>query len=458
MLALLFGPLAFGAVEAWSLAVLELLIFSTVALLAWRGFSWPAIAPARPLVLALAAVAAIGVFQAAHLRRLELPGLLWAPFTTARAPTLRAVLLWFAYAGMAWTVPQLVRDRESARRLVWLVFAFGVCLSAIGLIQRGQGNLWYYGLRPVRYYQSFGPYVNRDHAASFLAMTAMAGGGLGLSYLSRILDGRKARGALADLAALGLLVLFGLGVILYGIRTTTSRGAVHAMAATIGLSALAAGGFLGRARRTALRAAFALGAAGYAAFLWTHPRWVGVLGDVLDISLTFRLSIYRSCLQILRDFPAFGTGLGTFLNVYPSYQESLVPGFVSHAHSDWLELLVQAGWIGAAAFGAGVFTLFVRTVRSWRAMESREGRCLVGGLLAASLCFALHGAIEFTFQIPGNAVLFLTLASLAACAAQTFGRGSASPVRAAPAGVRWTLGGAALLLGAGVFLLPRFQP
>ncbi len=47
----------------------------------------------------------------------------------------------------------------------------------------------------------------------------------------------------------------------------------------------------------------------------------------------------------------------------------------------------------------------------WTREPSSDLRLLIGGGIAAALCFLLHAMLEFTWQIPANAVVFLLIMS-----------------------------------------------
>jgi hypothetical protein len=157
----------------------------------------------------------------------------------------------------------------------------------------------------------------------------------------------------------------------------------------------------------------------------------------MDVSSMGRFSIYGDARRWLRDSPLFGTGLGSFETVYPSYQDSELRATVAHAHSDWLELALESGLTGllAAFAAAGLAARFA--VRAWRSARSTEMRCLIGGGLAAAAAFSAHALFEFCFQIPGNAVVFLGivgfLLSAPSWADKAGGRDKPSPPTAGPA-------------------------
>ena len=334
------------------------------------------------------------------------------PFTAAAHRTGQAVLLWSSYAALLWCAAQALNGRPALRRLAWVIFLMGAVVAVIGIMQGGQGNNAYYGLRPVRRGEPFGPYTNRDHAASLMAMSLFAGLGIFFGRFERMLR-ERAISRRAELSVVLILTAFLLAVIGFGISKTHSRGAIISCVAAAWAVCLLSTSLIGLARgRLAARAGLVCAAAGCALFVFFHPHWIGFVFSTPDSSAAYRLSMYRSGLQIVRDFPLFGVGLGAAQSIFPAYQEGVVQGLVVHVHSDWLELAVVSGVVGVVLYAGALLLFLRRMMRLWLSCLSRELFCLSAGALTAVVAFFLHGFVDFSFQIPANAVVFLALLCL----------------------------------------------
>ncbi|WP_187144342.1 O-antigen ligase family protein [Microvirga massiliensis] len=141
-----------------------------------------------------------------------------------------------------------------------------------------------------------------------------------------------------------------------------------------------------------------------------------------------RSEIYRSTLALIKDHPLFGTGLGSFADVFPALRSDAIPvsGVWDRAHSTPLELTVEMGLpvllsLTALCLPAG-FSLFRGVfVRQRDLVIPLAG--LAGGLLSMS-----HSLLDFSVQIPGYGVV---CASVVACGlAQSFRRGVGIPASA----------------------------
>lgn len=441
-----FGPLAFGATEPWSLAILESAIFLMLFLVTLSGppdLRQPLYRTAFPAVLG---VILIALLQSALPSETSAPASL-LPFTASASGTRRALLLWCAYAALLWCAPQILSDRASLRRFAWAILCVGAFVAFVGIVQRGQGNSAYYGLRAVRHGNPFGPYTNYNHAASLLSMAALMGGGI---FLSRLPDFNRGEGAgrTSDLAATQAVALFLIGLVVLGVVMTESRGGRHSLFLAAFLAAL--GCVRWRDGRRTLLIAFTvllLAALGYAFSVWANPHLVGWGFRKPVTSMLYRFSMYRSGAQMFSDFPIFGVGLGALKDAFPFYQEKIVAGTVEHVHSDWLELLAETGLVGFGVLSTGVSAYAWRTLRAWRSPQSTSARWLMGGGIAAALAFLVHNTIEFSFQIPANAVIFLSISAwIGAVASESSGRPVNPAADAPPTPLRYSVCAGALLL------------
>ncbi len=402
----LFGPLAFGCVEPWSRGALEIGIFALALACFLRGRrELPPMA--TWFWLFAAAFAAFAAFQGLTPVAADLP---WpqVPFTAAPSATRDAVLLWTAYAALLWSVPQAITTHQAARRYCYVLFGLGAGLAAQGLLQAATGGGKLYWYRATELTGVFGPYYNRDHAANFLLMTLAVGVGV---FFSKRRDWPAVDGPPSEYVRSQSRLAAVAALIFAGLVACASRGAFLAMPLSALLVVFVSAGFAKSAKARRLRAGAALAVAAFVVFFCYRMVGLGAeAGAMTDLAITERFYIYGDAWRWLRDAPFFGTGAGSFSTVYPSYQDLDLRGLAEHAHSDWLELVLETGLAGLLAALAAAACLGVGAARAWYAAGSREMRALIGGALGAVAAFAAHSLFEFGFQIPGNAVIFLGLA------------------------------------------------
>lgn len=438
-LVLFFAPAAFGATEWWSRAVLEGLIFGLAAMCALRrDFS----APARGPLLGFGAVIVLGLLQLLREHAVAQPaGLL--PFTVSRPQTLYSLLLWSSLAALFWSASGILRWEGAPRRLAWAVFGTGLFIAFVGVVQRGQGNTAYYGLRAISIGRPFGPFTNPNHAADWLAASSLVGAGLFVESL-----GGRSRAPLADRAAKSVLAAFVLCASIAAVVATGSRGGIHALflGAFLTAALFSTARLAGRTRGFLL-GGLALAALGYVCFLSLNPKWIGLVGGAIDRSAGERLSMYRSGLRLFSDFPVFGVGLGGLQRAFLAYKDPAIYEAVDHIHNSWFEVALEAGAAGAAVFLAA-FLAPLWTVGRRLAGGGHAPGPLLAGYFAAALAVVIHGVVEFTFQIPANAAVAVVL-----MAAVTAGLRGREPQPAPVAGPRRLLA-VALFSAMAVLSLP----
>lgn len=411
---LAFGPFAFGCVEPWAEATLLSLCYLLALGVFLRG-RVAAGAAGTWLWLAPAALALLAVAQAVSAIPAEGARPPW-PFSVCAHDTERALRQWSAWAALAWAVPRVVVDADSARRFVRALFGAGVALALLGFLQAATAGGRVYWLRAAPGMLPFGPYYNKDHAANFLLLAAGLGGGLLASRLHEWTDAGRRSPAPGYLRALGA-TLGGVLLCLAAVLFVKSEGAALALPLGGCAAAAAWAGLAPRPGARLLRAALVAGCAAFVVLLvFGHVGAAADAGGAWDRAVSTRLAIYADSWRWWRDAPLFGTGLGTFGFLYPSYQDSSLRGAVTHAHSDWLELALGGGLLGLLVALAAAGTVLSSALGTLRAGRSREMRALAAGGLVAAAFFAAHALFEFPFQIPGNAAVFTAVCAFVASA------------------------------------------
>ncbi|MFZ6848611.1 O-antigen ligase family protein [Undibacterium sp. RuRC25W] len=117
-------------------------------------------------------------------------------------------------------------------------------------------------------------------------------------------------------------------------------------------------------------------------------------------------------LAMIKQFPAFGTGAGSFYNSFNRYRPPEITDYFDHAHNDYVELMCD--------LGIGAWFLFLLTGmtlwQSLRAMRVRQlsiARGAAFGTAMSIVALAIHSSVDFNLQIPANALTFVIILSLA---------------------------------------------
>lgn len=126
-----------------------------------------------------------------------------------------------------------------------------------------------------------------------------------------------------------------------------------------------------------------------------------------------RLIVYESMFPYIQDYIVAGSGLGSFVNVYPRYRPENIHVKYNYAHNEYLQLLAEMGVVGFILLGS----LIVMTLYTLLANVKRENNyhhaILSLALFAAISAVMLHALVEFSLRIPAFTVTFIALLALA---------------------------------------------
>jgi O-antigen ligase len=390
---LMFGPLAFGAVEPWSMLVME--AGSTLLFLLWisqQVLEGELTVRWNPLFLPMAAFGLLIVVQLVFRRSAY-------PHDTAVEG-----LIYCVYAILCFLAGQTLLRSSQARKLAAILSLYGAALAAFALLQGISSNGKLYWIRqPRNGGWIYGPYVNHNHYAGLMEMLTPIPLVLSMTHL--------ASSRMRMLAATAAAIMAGT------IFLSGSRGGMLAIAAELIVLAV-----LLTKQKRGVRTAMGIGL--FLAIVLTLLVWVGgdkVIGRIAsigpghtDLTSDIRTGIDRDGLRMFIKRPVLGWGLGAFPVVYPEFRGFYTNFFVNAAHNDYLQLLVEMGLLGFATMIwllIVVYRTAIRKVGNWTGDVS--GAIALACLLGLS-GILVHSAFDFNLQIPANAALFYVLCTVAA--------------------------------------------
>lgn len=333
------------------------------------------------------------------------------PMGAFRPLSLTPDATWVAVlAGIPIAAAFLLAHSCSARQLALLVrvlVALALMQVVLGLLQLGPFPELSFGVNigSGANGRAIGSFANPNHFASYIAMTVP----LAVLLLRQaVAAGHLEAGRHGRHLPVGSLWGLALFVLLAGVLASGSRGGTVTclVAALLAVLLLPLRRNQAGAWRWWLMALLTLlvvvgGAVGVDALLsrlesdhtgyFAGDRWL-MLVSTWHAALTF--------------WPA-GSGLGSFAAVYPRFQPAGVVGFAEHAHSDFVELLMECGLLFGVLAALAAW-LFLRQVLQM-ARRARAGQLGAVGLLQAScglglLAVLLHSWVDFNLRIPANAM------------------------------------------------------
>ncbi len=385
-----FSVLALGAVEVWSQSVLEI---SAALLLLW----WAIVTYRNPgakvhwnsLNGPMLGLIGIGFLQ------LIFHGTAY-PFLT------RTMLLKLAaYFLVLFLTAQAFRARKDLYKLSWFLITFCFAVSLLAIIQHftSAGEIYWFSTLKIEG-EPFGPYVNRNHFAGFVELTLPMGLGLMAFH-----------GVRRDLIPLATLLTI---VPISALILSASRAGIIGFGLEIAILVLLARSRKAwQGRRATAAAIMTLAALAIVAWVGTGraiQRFSGA--SIRDVTVSRRVSMFRGAAHIFLDHPIKGSGLGTLVDVFPSYENAYDGRLIDHAHNDYIEGLAETGLLGGLCGAVFLWRLYREGRKNFMTDQGHFSRGLHAAAIMAVCGLLLHSFVDFNLQIPANALLFLLQAYL----------------------------------------------
>jgi O-antigen ligase len=444
------APLPIGSVLEWSVMLIELAALLLAGLWLWRSPK-PALNPfldralvwPRRLFLAFGAVVVLQIVPlpkfivrglspgAYNFMSTFRPGFARSAFASLSlnpGQTLREGLLVLAYFLTAMVVLYNFNRFAQIQKLVGALIAVGVFEALFGLIQVSSStpSLLFYS-KTINLGAATGTFVNPNHFAGFLELILPLAVGLILSRIGVFAlrdpkartDWRQFIARLGGKAlAVNVMIFLAILIMSAAIIRSRSRSGVFLLFFTFLLFGEIIMFHFGRARerqklsRNFINAAFVI--------ILVFSAFVGlgsVINRFLEDDTLFRggrTVFWGNVTGMIRNFPLLGSGLGSFVSVYPYYDQSGFDMTLTHAHNDYLELASDVGLVGAALLLAGIGFLLFKIFTAWRDRRSMEIKGLSMGGFVAVVVILFHSLTDFNFHIPSNALLFAVILALTA--------------------------------------------
>ena len=388
---LAFAVLAFGAVEEWSQAVLEVgaaILFFLWAVQRYRQKTEGLVLP--PELFPLCAFALVVVCQ------------LIFHLTASRYYTRSELQLLITYMVLLFLLSQAFVRRSHWRGFVWFVMTLGFLVSVFAILQHLTFNGKLYWFREMRFGGlPFGPYVNRNHFAGFAEIVIPVA-------LVPLVLGKVRR------ERLFLVALFAM-VPIVALLLSASRGGIVSFAVQMLLLFVLLLIRRIRSRFVVIGGVVVLCAAMFVSWIGVQQvlsRFVGI--ETLEVSAGKRSAMRQGTWQLFLDHPLLGTGLGTFEIVFPPYDSVFDGKIANHAHNDYLEVLAETGMVGGLCCLWFLWVVLVQSLKGMAELGESFGSALnLAGLVACS-GILVHSLVDFNLRIPANALLFFVSAHLAA--------------------------------------------
>ena len=321
-----------------------------------------------------------------------------------------AIALFFAARGMF--------TSGGVRQTVRGISAIGLVVSGVAIAQAATAGRMIYWLFRTEYEGPlpFGPFVNRNHFATWTIMAAPLCLGYIVARASKASASRQAstnpRTRLARLADGRTLWLTAAGATMIGaLLLSLSRSGIVALAVATIASAL-----LLRPRTSPGRGWWLAAALIVTVGLGVSRADLPALADRFTRSgsrVENRVRIWRDTLPVVRDFWLTGTGVGTYRTAMLYYQRSDRDDVqFNQAHNHYLQATAEGGVVLLALIACASVAL-AHVVRQRLATDASGYYWIRAGAATGLLAVALQSFWETGLVMPANAGLAAVLAAIA---------------------------------------------
>ena len=430
---LIFTPLAIGTVQQWSIAVMEITAFSIFGVwLLKTALEKKGVISRTMLLFLILPLILVTIVQIVPLPEQLLTvispatmntykGFLdstesrWLTLSLYPNATREELVKLLSYSALFFVIINHYRTVEQIKGIVRLVAYMGSFMVIFAVIQKMTWNgslYWFYplrnGLNPT------GPYINRNHFAGYMEMAIPLALGLLVYKSAKIqtlshLPLAKRIAHLLDRKELPPLTFLSLGILIMsaGVFFSMSRGGITGfMVSVLFFTAMI------RTRRILRKKAWPLTLLGITLFFAViMATWSQIEGRFEEANI-HRIDVWKDTVHIVRDFPVFGTGLGTFNNIYPRYQTKYPQLLFDHAHNDYIEILTDTGFVGFIIVAGIIITFFFTVIRRWKARHNTFAQCIGIGGICSCVAMAVHSFTDFNLHIPANALLLTVIVAI----------------------------------------------
>jgi O-antigen ligase len=352
--------------------------------------------------------------------------------------------LWTLAAPLAVLLLGIQLGPDQRERLLPVLFGIGIFSALLGILQLigdPGGGLFFY--RITNYGSAVGLFANRNHHAIFLATLPPM-----LLAWAALRSSRTQAPAVPWApwagAAGGILLVVPL-ILVAGSRSgllSLVLGLLAVPAILVSWSATA-----GQARPMTRRIAWLRPAAllllllavmAVTALTLALGRGLALERLIGSDETDMRLRVLGPVLGMIRLYLPWGSGLGTFTEIYELHEPHrlLAPFYMNHAHSDWLELVMTGGVPALLVAAAAIVVFLARLVQLLRPGVSRgtddRDRVLIArtGLLIL-LMLGLASVGDYPLRTPSLACLAM-IAALWAAPAKRHAASAGDTARANP--------------------------
>lgn len=430
LLAILFwAPLPLGSNRPWAWSILEVAIFALTlgCVILKKDVEFLGLQKFKSVIAIWAVFLVFATLQVLPLPEYIInlvspnaklvPDASYGYLSTDVGQTKVSLLKSFAYFCLFLCSLVLINDEKRVKQTLTLLLIVGSLQGLYGILEILLGGKFSLVFNLPIEEVATGTFVYKNHFANFLMLCLSAGTGLIIASLNNNQSMSRrdwSRAIVSSLLGNKALVRICLAIMVIALVMSRSRmgnTAFFAALTLVGIYAL----FADKKRSRGLSI---LVVSMIIIDLLIVSSWFGldkVQQRLTETSLAQegRDEVVIDASVIVADFPIAGTGGGSFYSVFPSYKKADVYAFYDQAHNDYLQTLIEYGFVGFICLAAIVTLCFISAVAAIRKRKSSLYKGAAFASLMAIIGMLIHMTVDFPLQAAANASYFVVFLAIA---------------------------------------------
>ena len=143
--------------------------------------------------------------------------------------------------------------------------------------------------------------------------------------------------------------------------------------------------------------------------------------DEEDPSINTRFLIWQSSLQMIKEKPLLGSGIGSFGMNYLDYQAKFLqnnPEYIKYwasareAHNEYLQMGAEIGLVGLGIFIVILFIFYKLVLNFLKEEKDSKKKLICWGLILGITCFLIHSLFTFPLHVPALGSAFFIMIAI----------------------------------------------
>jgi len=343
--------------------------------------------------------------------------------TLNQGKTLDNLMRLLSYGGIFWIALQTGQVKGNARRMFKAVTISAVLYALYGLIMYLVDSpyvVWRKKISDVGFFT--GTFINHNHYATYAGICLIIACALWISTIFKNVDDSSAKlilkSLLENIVRKGFILFNVIMVIAISLMLTNSRAGIFS--SILSLIAFICAIAMTRPMRNLRYVFFAIvGVVLLSLIAVLDFTGKGVLDRLayIDSSIDSRVQIYSGTWSAIKDYKIYGSGYGTFEDIFKSYQPESMYNIgnvlVDYAHNTYIETILELGLVGFVALlicHLGMFYICAGGIK-----RRTGGYIYPAAGIGIIVLVSVHSLFDFSIEIPAVAVTYSAL--LGACVA-----------------------------------------